>query len=197
MLDVYPDVIAGGILLLPTGIASGREAARGRLPARPGGNAHGHDHARTGRATRTTTTTSRSASSWQARGSSSTRRRIRIVGGGPFPHAAAQSQPDEAVAVQLHHPPARAHAGMAVDTLPNVDPQRIGFYGLSYGGKTAVRVPPDAQAVCPVDLLRRLQRMDPQERHRPTTLTATCSPANTRWSNGTWDTRPTMPSWPC
>lgn len=27
-------------------------------------------------------------------------------------------------------------------TLPFVDPQRIGFYGLSYGGKTAVRVPP-------------------------------------------------------
>jgi dienelactone hydrolase len=26
--------------------------------------------------------------------------------------------------------------------LPFVDPQRIGFYGLSYGGKTAVRVPP-------------------------------------------------------
>jgi hypothetical protein len=27
-------------------------------------------------------------------------------------------------------------------TLPSVDPQRIAFYGLSYGGKTAVRVPP-------------------------------------------------------
>jgi dienelactone hydrolase len=27
-------------------------------------------------------------------------------------------------------------------TLPFIDPQRIGFYGLSYGGKTAVRVPP-------------------------------------------------------
>ncbi len=27
-------------------------------------------------------------------------------------------------------------------TLPFVDPSRIGFYGLSYGGKTAVRVPP-------------------------------------------------------
>ena len=26
--------------------------------------------------------------------------------------------------------------------LPHVDPDRIGFYGLSYGGKTAVRVPP-------------------------------------------------------
>ena len=29
-----------------------------------------------------------------------------------------------------------------LSTLPNVDPARIGFYGLSYGGKTAVRVPP-------------------------------------------------------
>lgn len=27
-------------------------------------------------------------------------------------------------------------------TLPEVDPARIGFYGLSYGGKTALRVPP-------------------------------------------------------
>src|SRR5947209_5294029 len=27
-------------------------------------------------------------------------------------------------------------------SLPFVDPSRIGFYGLSYGGKTAVRVPP-------------------------------------------------------
>lgn len=27
-------------------------------------------------------------------------------------------------------------------TLPNVDPKRIAFYGLSYGGKTAIRVPP-------------------------------------------------------
>ena len=29
-----------------------------------------------------------------------------------------------------------------LSTLPWVDPNRIGFYGLSYGGKTAVRVPP-------------------------------------------------------
>ncbi len=33
-------------------------------------------------------------------------------------------------------------------TLPNVDPQRIGFYGLSYGGKTAVRVPPMLKDYC-------------------------------------------------
>lgn len=28
-----------------------------------------------------------------------------------------------------------------LSTLPQVDPQRIGFYGLSYGGKTAMRIP--------------------------------------------------------
>jgi cephalosporin-C deacetylase-like acetyl esterase len=33
-------------------------------------------------------------------------------------------------------------------TLPNVDPQRIAFYGLSYGGKTAVRVPPMIKDYC-------------------------------------------------
>ncbi len=39
--------------------------------------------------------------------------------------------------------------------LPNVDPARIGFYGLSYGGKTAVRVPPlldgYALSICSAD----------------------------------------------
>lgn len=33
-------------------------------------------------------------------------------------------------------------------TLPNVDPKRIAFYGLSYGGKTAVRVPPMLTDYC-------------------------------------------------
>ena len=40
-------------------------------------------------------------------------------------------------------------------SLPFADPQRIGFYGLSYGGKTAVRIPPllDAYAlsICSAD----------------------------------------------
>lgn len=42
-----------------------------------------------------------------------------------------------------------------LSTLPAVDPQRIGFYGLSYGGKTAVRVPPFvkqyALSICSAD----------------------------------------------
>lgn len=33
-------------------------------------------------------------------------------------------------------------------TLPNVDANRIGFYGLSYGGKTAMRVPPLVDRYC-------------------------------------------------
>ena len=32
--------------------------------------------------------------------------------------------------------------------LPNLDPQRIGFYGLSYGGKSAMRIPPLVPAYC-------------------------------------------------
>jgi dienelactone hydrolase len=35
-----------------------------------------------------------------------------------------------------------------LSTLPNVDPQRIGFYGLSYGGKSAMRIPPLVENYC-------------------------------------------------
>jgi dienelactone hydrolase len=35
-----------------------------------------------------------------------------------------------------------------LQTLPNVDPERIAFYGLSYGGKTAMRVPPLVEEYC-------------------------------------------------
>lgn len=40
-------------------------------------------------------------------------------------------------------------------SLPNVDPERIGFYGLSYGGKSAMRIPPlipdYALSICSAD----------------------------------------------
>ena len=35
-----------------------------------------------------------------------------------------------------------------IQTLDFVDPRRIGFYGLSYGGKTAMRVPPLVPDYC-------------------------------------------------
>ena len=51
-------------------------------------------------------------------------------------------------------------------TLPHVDPERIAFYGLSYGGKTAMRVPAILKRLLPVDLLGRLQRVG-RARTRP------------------------------
>ena len=53
---------------------------------------------------------------------------------------------------------------------PFVDPARIGLYGLSYGGKTAMRVACVARPLLPLHLLRRLQRMGDQERHGRFTL---------------------------
>jgi dienelactone hydrolase len=35
-----------------------------------------------------------------------------------------------------------------LETLPNIDPKRIAFYGLSYGGKTAMRVPAVEKRYC-------------------------------------------------
>jgi hypothetical protein len=35
-----------------------------------------------------------------------------------------------------------------LSSLPSVDPQRIGFYGLSYGGKSAMRIPPLVDNYC-------------------------------------------------
>jgi hypothetical protein len=35
-----------------------------------------------------------------------------------------------------------------LETLPQVDPKRIAFYGLSYGGETAIRVPPLLERYC-------------------------------------------------
>ena len=63
-----------------------------------------------------------------------------LSGHGPLPHDPAEEQSARPVALQLHHSAAQRTLEW-LSTLPNVDPERIGFYGLSYGGKTAVRVP--------------------------------------------------------
>ncbi|EDY18104.1 hypothetical protein CfE428DRAFT_4240 [Chthoniobacter flavus Ellin428] len=46
--------------------------------------------------------------------------------------------------------------------LPFVDPQRIAFYGLSYGGKTAMRVPAMLDRYC-LSICPAIQRVDPQK----------------------------------
>jgi len=79
--------------------------------------------------------------------------RIRISGGSLSPDT-AQGTPSQIGAILVH-------LGQHERTLewlaglPYVDPARIGFYGLSYGGKTAVRVPPllenYALSICSAD----------------------------------------------
>ena len=69
-------------------------------------------------------------------------------------------------------------------SLPQVDPERIAFYGLSYGGKSAMRIPPwltaiasrSARRISMTGCGRTLRRFPP---------TATCGRANTKSSNGT------------
>ena len=51
-----------------------------------------------------------------------------------------------------------------LSTLPSVDPQRIAFYGLSYGGKSRHAHSCAGRELLPVDLLRRLQRVGMEER---------------------------------
>ena len=135
MLDVWPDVFAYGILLVPKDCKpGGSEAAGGRLPARAGRPAAGHVPGRppglprlrrqAGRAglhhlrPAESRTSSRTASA-------RLQRKANPLGKTLFSIIVPQHQ-------------------QIVDwlqTLPYVDPERIGFYGLSYGGKTAMRVP--------------------------------------------------------
>jgi hypothetical protein len=64
----------------------------------------------------------------------------------------------------------RQHSRMLdwLSSQSSVDPQRIGFYGLSYGGKTALRVPPlenrYALSICSADFNEWVRKLtDPSE----------------------------------
>ena len=62
-------------------------------------------------------------------------------------HAAAQGQSAGQDALLDHRAAASADRRLA-GRLPHVDPERIAFYGLSYGGKTAMRVPALVEQYC-------------------------------------------------
>ena len=82
-----------------------------------------------------------------------------------------------------------------LQTLPQVDPERIAFYGLSYGGKTAMRVPPLVTdyclSICSADFNEWVDKnastRDPHS--------AIPAPASTRSSNSIWAIRSIMPRW--
>lgn len=146
VLDVYPDqqhegadIIAGGILLLPRDLKGGEK--RPVVVCQHGLEGTPMD----------TITTDPSERAWRAYKGFSTQ----LVKQGFIVYAPQnpyKGQDDFRVIQRKSNPLGRSLFSYIIEqhrqtlkwlaTLPYVDRDRIGFYGLSYGGKTAVRVPP-------------------------------------------------------
>ena len=81
-------------------------------------------------------------------------------------------------------------------TLPFVDPARIAFYGLSYGGKSAMRIPPLVKnyclSICSADFNEWVWKNASTQQPVQLRLDA----ASTRSSSSTWAARSTTPRWP-
>lgn len=139
VLDVYPDVIASGILLLPADLKPGEK--RPVVVCQHGLEGVPMD----------TITEDSSQRAWRAYKGFSTAlcRRGFIVyapqnpyrGRDRFRTLQRKSNPLKRSLFSYIIPQHQRTLDWLA-SLPNVDPDRIAFYGLSYGGKTAVRVPP-------------------------------------------------------
>jgi len=139
VIDVYPDVIATGILLLPKDLKPGEK--------RP---VVVCQHGLEGTPMDTITTDPKSRAYRPYKGfSSALANRGFIVyapqnpykGRDKFRVIQRKSNPLKR-SLFSYIIPQHQRTLQWLATLPNVDPKRIAFYGLSYGGKTAVRVPP-------------------------------------------------------
>ncbi|NOX53964.1 MAG: alpha/beta hydrolase, partial [Planctomycetes bacterium] len=150
MLDAYPDVIAAGILLLPKGLKPNEK--------RP---VVVCQHGLEGTPMDTITTEGRAYAAYKAFSAELAKRGFIVYapqnpyrGGHEFRTIQRKSNP---LKRSLFSYILRQHQQTLqwLSSLPNVDPTRIGFYGLSYGGKTAVRVSPllkqYALSICSAD----------------------------------------------
>ncbi|GAB4155647.1 MAG: hypothetical protein Tsb009_32450 [Planctomycetaceae bacterium] len=137
VLDVYPDVIAAGILLLPTDLMQGEK--------RP---VVVCQHGLEGTPMDTITETDRGFRYYKAFA-------VRLAERGFITYAPQnpyRGRDDFRVIQRKSNPLKRSLFSYIIPqhqrtlrwlaSLPYVDSSRIAFYGLSYGGKTAVRVPP-------------------------------------------------------
>jgi hypothetical protein len=136
VIDVYPDVIAGGILLLPKNLKPGEK--------RP---VVVCQHGLEGVPMDTISKTSAGYPYYKAftaelakRGFITYAPQNPYRGGDRFRVIQRKSNP-LGRSLFSYIIPQHKRTIEWLTTLPNVDPRRIAFYGLSYGGKTAVRVP--------------------------------------------------------
>ena len=141
MLDVYPDVFAYGILLLPKDLKPGEKrpvvVCQHGLEGRP----------------RNVIDPERSpvydqfARKLVERGYIVYAPQNPYIGSTTFRQIQRKAQPLKA---SLFSFIIRQHQRTLdwLESLPNVDPKRIAFYGLSYGGKTAMRVPAVEKRYC-------------------------------------------------
>jgi hypothetical protein len=138
VLDVYPDVVAGGILLLPKGMKldekrpvvvcqHGLEGVPMDTISGPGSDGYKYykgfaaDLVKRGFITYSPQNLYRGHDEFRT-----LQRKSNPLGRSLFTYII----PQHLVTLKW------------LSTLPNVDANRLAFYGLSYGGKTAVRVPP-------------------------------------------------------
>lgn len=144
MLDVFPDVVAGGILLLPKDLKDDERrpvvVCQHGLEGVPmdtisGSGSAGYPYYKSFAAELAKRGFITYAPQNPYRGKDKFRtlqRKSNVLGRSLFSYIIPQHQ----VTVNW------------LAELPFVDPERIGFYGLSYGGKTAVRVPPMVKDYC-------------------------------------------------
>jgi cephalosporin-C deacetylase-like acetyl esterase len=143
MIDVYPDVIAGGILLLPNDLKSGEK--RPVVVCQ-----HGLEGVPVDTISRTVDGFkyySAFTSDLAKRGFITYAPQNPYRGTDRFRTIQRKSNPLKRSLFSYIIPQHQRTIDF-LKSLPGVDPQRIAFYGLSYGGKTAVRVPPMLEEYC-------------------------------------------------
>jgi cephalosporin-C deacetylase-like acetyl esterase len=143
MIDVYPDVIAGGILLLPKDLAPGEK--RPVVVCQ-----HGLEGVPMDTISKTVDGFkyySAFSAELANRGFITYAPQNPYRGQDRFRTLQRKSNPLKRSLFSYIIPQHQRTIDF-LKTLPNVDPQRIAFYGLSYGGKTAVRVPPMLKDYC-------------------------------------------------
>ena len=163
VLDVYDDVIAGGILLLPKGLKSGERrpvvVCQHGLSGTPMDTIVGPEGDR--------------YRSYKAFSAELCKRGFIVYapqnpyrGNDAFRVIQRQSNPLRR-SLYSYIIPQHERTLEWLSSLPHVDPSRIAFYGLSYGGKTAVRVPPFipqyALSICSADFNEWIKKLTSNE----------------------------------